>query len=203
MKKLLIVLSIILSLSLCLFSCGEDESTTLPEMEESVVEVFDFAEKSATVELYESATLALQGATGKTVTWRSANPERVTVENGVVFGKMAGTVTVYASDGETEVSCAVTVINSGYIPTLELDLPDEFRLNMGDTYTLNPHVAYNGVKYFNAEYVYSAEGSISVSTSGVITACSVGLGTVTVTAKWHGVETDTLTITFEIEVIQG
>lgn len=201
MKKLLIVLSLILSLSLCLFACGEGEST-MPELEESVAEVIAFTENSLSVELYESATLSVQGSQGKALTWRSANPSRVDVDqNGVVFAKLPGTAIVYCSDGTTEIACTVTVINSGYVPTLELDVPTNFTIENGDTYPLNPHIAYNGVKYFNAEYTYTASWAVSVSASGVITANSVGTGTVTISAKWNGAEFETLVVSFDVIVV--
>ena len=114
---------------------------------------------------------------------------------------MAGSVTVYATDGISEIACLVTVVNSGYIPVLIVETPDVFTLAKDDVYNLTPYVSYNGVKYYNAEYEYVATGSVTVSANGEITATSVGTGNVTVTAKWNGVEIETLTVGIEVTVI--
>jgi hypothetical protein len=82
-----------------------------------------------------------------------------------------------------------------------MDLPSVFTLSVGDTYNLNPYVVYNGVKYYDAQYVYTAEGSVSVSSEGVVTANSTGKGKVTVTASWHDAQAKTLTMEFEVSVI--
>ena len=202
MKKLLIVLVAILCMPLCLLSCGEDESSNLPNLGESVPEVLAFTESSVLVELYETATLSVTGANGD-LTWRTANPERLVVDqNGVVFGKMAGTVTVYVSDGSTEVSCSVTVINSGYIPMINVDCDQSLTLLKGDSYTFAPYVTYNGARYDDATFVYTASGAITVSENGRITANSVGTGTVTISANWNGVQVQTLTVEIQITVIE-
>lgn len=209
MKKLLIVLIAILSLTICLFGCskgkgsssdGNNGDSTVVEEEK---ELFAFAEQTIVVELYESAKLTVQGAKDKTLTWRSLNPERVTVNsNGEVFAKMEGIVTISVSNGDEEATCKVSVINSGYIPVLVIDLPTEVKIINGDTYTLYPYVTYNGVKYYNAQYSFSATGSVSVSANGEITANSVGTGVVTCIANWNEVESQTLTLEIEVVVIE-
>ncbi len=207
MKKVFLCIIAILCLSACLWGCAkksEKESTpNLEEIEMSQPEVgVSFVNQSVVVEIYDSVTLIAQGANGKTLTWRSLNPERLTVDqNGVVFAKMAGGVTVEVSDGENKATCLVTVVDNGYIPIVKIDLPEEFRMLKGDTYTLVPYVTYNGKRYDGVECEYSATGAITVA-SGVITANSVGTGTVTVTAKWNGLDNETLTVSFEVEVIE-
>ena len=202
MKKLLIVLIAVLCMPLCLFSCGEEDSTEMPNLGESVAEVLSFTENSVLVELYENATLSVSGANGN-LTWRTTNPDRLEVDqNGVVFAKMAGTVTVIVSDGQNEASCSVTVVNSGFIPMIEVDCPKAITVLKGDTYTFNPFVTYHGARYDNATFTYTASGAISVSANGQITANSVGSGKVTITANWHGLDYQTLTVEIEISVIE-
>ena len=209
MKKLLIVLISALTMSAGLCSCsnipgmeGEKPSSEV-NLEESVESTMSFVDNGVRVELYENVQLTVQGVEkGKTLTWRSANPEKLTIdENGVAYAKMAGPVTVYVSDGISEISCTVTVINSGLIPLIAIDLPSTFTLSVGDAYNLTPYVIYNSVKYYDAQYVYTAEGSVSVSSEGVITANSVGKGKVTVTASWRNAQAKTLTMEFEVSVI--
>lgn len=66
---------------------------------------------------------------------------------------------------------------------------------------MNPHVTYNGKEYYDASYVFTAEGCVSVSAEGKITATEVGLGRVIVEANWREAERSTLTVVLEIEVI--
>ena len=201
MKKFLIFLAA-LSISIMLFGCGAGQSNTNDRPQEDA-QAISFTEDNVSLELYESVALVLQNAEGKTLTWRSANPERLTVdENGVVFAKMAGTVTVYVSDGEKETSCTVTIIDSGYIPLLQIDLPETVQILKGDTFMLMPYVTYNGVKYTNAEFNYSATGSVSVAETGEITANSVGTGVVSITATWHGIQWETLHMEIQVSVIE-
>lgn len=209
MKKLLIVLIAILSLSVCLFGCFDKRGESTSEGGESILEeengeeqTVAFIDKSINLEIYESLELVVAGADREGLIWRSSNPEKLTVDqNGVVFGKMAGTVTVYVSDGKNEASCIVTVIDSGFLPMLNVSLPEEFRLNVGDKYNLSPYITYNGKKYYNAEYTFTATGCVSVSKDGVVTANSVGGGVVTVVAEWNGVQSKALTVEIEISVI--
>lgn len=200
MKKLLFLLIAVLSMTICFVGCNK---TPTPNVESVKSEpTIEFTESDVVVEIYENFSLHVQGAGDNTISWRSSNPEKLTVDqNGVLFAKIAGTVTVYASDGINEISCLVTVANSGYIPILVVATPSVFTLAQGDIYNLTPYVSYNGVKYNNAEYEYSATGSVSVSSSGVITANSVGTGTVIIKANWNGVEIDTLSVELEITVI--
>jgi len=200
MKKILFLLIAVLSLSICFVGCKK--TPTSSEESAKTEPTIAFTESNVSVEIYESSSLSVQGAGEKTITWRSANPEKLTVDqNGVVFAKMAGSVTVYATDGISEIACLVTVVNSGYIPVLIVEIPDVFTLAKDDVYNLTPYVSYNGVKYYNAEYEYVATGSVTVSANGEITATSVGTGNVTVIAKWNGVEIETLTVGIEVTVI--
>lgn len=206
MKKLLIILVLALTTCVALCSCGKGggasaSSETL--IEGSVASNMSFVDNGVRVELYESVQLTVQGVEkGRTLTWRSLNPEKLTIdENGVAYAKMEGSVTVYVSDGESEISCTVTVINSGLIPLIAMDLPSAFTLSAGDCYNLNPYVIYNGVKYYDAQYTYTAEGNVSVSNEGVITATAVGQGKVTVTANWRNAQAKTLTMEIEVSVI--
>ena len=206
MKKVFLSIIAILCLSTCLWACAKNGGTVTPPNLETVEESeekasMSFVEQSVTVEIYESVTLLVQGAEGKTLTWRSLNPERLSVDqNGVAFAQMVGTVTVEVSDGENKATCLVTVVDNGYIPMVKIDLPEEFRMLKGETYTLAPYVTYNGKRY-DVECDYVATGAVTVS-NGVITANSVGKGTVTVTANWHGLDYETLTISYEVEVIE-
>ena len=205
MKKLLIILVFALTTCVGLCSCEKIGATSSSEtfVEESVASTMSFVDNGVRVELYESVQLTVQGVEkGRTLTWRSLNPEKLTVdENGVVYAKMEGSVTICVSDGESEISCTVTVINSGLIPLITMDLPSAFTLSVGDCYNLNPYVIYNGVKYYDAQYTYTAEGSVSVSNEGVVTATAVGKGKVTVTANWRNAQAETLTMEFEVSVI--
>lgn len=210
MKKILIVLISLLILSTCFMACSKsknEESNATPsapevDVVESVETTMSFVEKSVSIDLNKSVKLLVQGADGKTLTWRSANPEKLDVDqNGVVYAKMAGTVTVYASCGSEVISCTVTIFDKGLIPLVKLDLPELFQLNVGDDYNLTPYVLYDGEKYYDAEFTYSATGSVTVSANGVITATSIGEGKVTVTASWKGIQAETMTIEFIVNVI--
>lgn len=206
MRKLLIVLISALTALTCLCSCdlgAEGTSSSEGAVVESTESTMSFIDNGVVVELYESVQLTVQGVEkGRTLTWRSLNPEKLTIdENGVAYAKMEGPVTVYVSDGESEISCTVTVINSGLIPLIAMDLPSAFTLSAGDCYNLNPYVIYNGVKYYDAQYTYTAEGNVSVSNEGVITATAVGQGKVTVTANWRNAQAKTLTMEIEVSVI--
>ena len=203
MKKILTLLLSMVCVLLCMVACnfGGKTSSTQSEME-GEVGIF-FTEDAISLELYEDKSLSLQGTNGKAIAWRSTNPERIFVdENGKVTALMVGTATIYAKVDGKDYTCQVTVRSNGLIPRVMLNLPDNaIRIMEGDTFVLKPYVNYNGVEYFDASYAFTANGCVTISDAGVITAVSVGVGSVTITASWRGAVCETLTTVLEIEVV--
>ncbi len=96
-------------------SAGDKSASCAVTVEKKVVPVTSVSLNKTELTLVEGgeetlvATVKPDDATDKTVTWKSSDETVVTVKDGKVTAKKAGTVTVTASAGDKSASCEVTV----------------------------------------------------------------------------------------------
>ena len=142
-----------------------------------------------------TATISPSNATNKNVTWASSNTSVATVSSsGVVTAKSVGTatITVTTKDGSKKATCEVTVTPirvSGV--TLGSSSEEIIYLNNKTlTATVSPSNAANK----NVTWSSSNTSVATVSSTGVVTAKSVGTATITVTTA-DGSKKDTTNIT--------
>ncbi len=156
------------------------------------------SEISKTLDRYEKFTLTADKAG---VTWYSSDTSVATVVDGVVQACGVGTATITATNGESVATCVVTVEDSGAVPTLQLD-DDALTLVVGDDYALTSAVYYKREVQEDAEITFDVEDDsiISVASDGTITALKYGETTLTVSANWHGVDSEFLTQTITVTV---
>ncbi len=146
-----------------------------------------FLEDTITIEKSETYTISLIGAEDKEIKWKSEDESKATVIDGVVYAKKKGNTKIYASIGKSSISCNVIVADNKYVPTIELNEPDDgISIEKEATYSLNPVLYYNGKAYTDAEYTYSADGDvITVDKTGKVSASDLGEGMVCIKAEWR------------------
>lgn len=129
------------------------------------------------------ATVTPENATDKSVSWTSSDESVATVSSaGEVIAKSAGsaTITVNTNDGGKTATCSVTV-KSKTISVTGVSL-SEFSLSMeeGETRTLTATVTPENATDKSVTWSSSAESVATVSSTGEVTAKSVGSATITV-----------------------
>lgn len=143
-----------------------------------------------TMKVLDEVTLTyeLKDVTGD-VTWSSSDSTVVTVTNGTLTGKKAGTATVTAKVGEISASCAVTVLDSEVRPVLTIDDASSINLLSSGTYKLSPVVTFKG-EVVSASYTFasSVASVATIANDGTITAVADGESIITVTANYQGIE---------------
>ena len=150
-----------------------------------------------------TATVSPSNAANKNVTWTSSNTSVATVSSsGVVTAKSVGTttITVTTEDGSKKATCLVTVtpikvsgvtLNSSTISIVNGN-------NMILTATVSPSNAANK----NVSWTSSNTSVATVSSTGVVTAKSVGTATITVTTEDGSKKATCLVIVEPIKVSQ-
>ena len=140
-------------------------------------EKFGFSETDVTVNVGESYSLSLCGASGyKWIYYRSSKPKVVSVDSrGIVTALSEGTATItgQASDGHVA-KCVVTSV----IPAEEIKLEASvIRLGIGDSRSINATVVPENASNKTLTWS-SSNGAVSVD-NGVVTGISNGMAVVT------------------------
>lgn len=132
-----------------------------------------------------SATVLPSNATDPSVSWSSNDPGVATVNgDGVVTGKSVGSATITARAGNQSATCRVTV-TSATIEVSSITLnTNSLSLTVGNSSTLTATVLPADATDKTVTWESNDTGVATVSSSGVVTAVSVG--TCTVTAKAGG-----------------
>lgn len=123
------------------------------------------------------ATVTPSNATDKSVTWSSSNTNVATVSSsGIVTAKAAGTtkITVTTNDGRKTATCSVTVV-AATIPVTGVSLSQtSLMMRVGETQTLTAIVSPSDATDKSVNWSSSNSSVATVSSSGMITAISVG-----------------------------
>jgi uncharacterized protein YjdB len=132
-----------------------------------------------------TATVTPPSATNKTVTWTSSNETVATVNNGLVTALSTGTSTITATtaDGSNiSASTAVTVTGAGStVPVQGVSL-NQTVATLHPTNTLQLTAAVSPANATNKTLVWTSNSvRATVSQTGLVTAISTGLATITVT----------------------
>jgi len=143
-----------------------------------------------------TASILPENAVYKKVSWKSSDPGIAEVsQTGFVTAKSAGTatITVTTTDGGYTATCEVEVI----IPVINIRLnKTSATLSVGKTEQLTASVLPENASNKNVSWGSSAPGIAEVSQTGLVTAKSPGVATITVTTADGGyTATCELTIT--------
>lgn len=194
MKRLSII-SILLTLIFCLYSC-----------EEPIVNVSSITLNSTGLDLTEgdsfklTATVSPDNATDKSVVWSSSNASIASVEDGVVTAVKEGsaTITVASKDGGARATCEVTV-SARVIEVESVTLSQkEATITVGSSMTLTATVLPENATDKSVTWT-SNNTSVATVVNGEVKAVGVGSASITATA---GGKNATCTITVKEAVIE-
>jgi len=159
---------------------------------------------SLTMRVGETSTVTANilpaNATNKTLLYISDNDDVATVDEdtGLVTAIGIGTtqIGVLTEDGDFEAYTQVTVIDETTPVTVTAIniIDDDFTLGIGDTKSLSLNLTPSNATRSDLNFTSSNSAIASVSSSGVVSALSVGQATITVSAK-DGTATDTILVT--------
>ncbi|MBR7141866.1 MAG: Ig-like domain-containing protein [Clostridia bacterium] len=125
------------------------------------------------------------------VIWLCSDENKATVNEGRIFARSEGLVTVSVMAGEYMATCQVVIVKDGDLPRLNLETYDTL-VEFGDSFDLSPTLVYEGRRIdANFEFSSSDKEVIDVSKKGKVTATGVGKTNVSVTASLYGYTTTT------------
>lgn len=160
----------------------------------------DLSPTSASVAVGKTATFAatprdVDGATvtGKSITWSTSDNSVATVSSGVVTGVKPGTVDVIAAVGSVQGKASVTVV----APVATIELAPTTSVVIGGTSQLAATLkdaSGNVLTDRTIEWKSDNELVATVSTTGLVTAKSIGTAKITATVEGK-VATTTVTVT--------
>ncbi len=123
------------------------------------------------------ATVNPTDATDKTITWMSSDVAVVTVSDGKLTAKGAGTATITAKAGNCTADCTVTV--SVDVESVSLD-KTVLSLAVGESATLNATVKPDNATDKNVVWT-SSDNTVATVSNGKVTAAKAGTATVKAT----------------------
>ncbi len=206
MKRLIKFIVLILTISTCFvfaaFGCGEDESD-----EKGVV--LNATEVNLTIEKTFALKASFSEKDFPVFDWSVDDSNVVSVsDRGLVTALRVGTATVTATCDGQSASCEVTVGLGDYIPAINLgalETVDKISVAAGTPFNFNPYIAYAGKIYNDATFKYSVDNSAYGTFYGSTFNASYTTGkiNVTVSADWRGADSEFLTKTFEVSVVDN
>jgi len=154
------------------------------------------------------ATVSPSKATNKSVSWSSSNKSVATVSSkGKITAKKAGTATITckAKDGsgkKAKVKVTVTKKKTVKVTSVDLDR-NSMSLTPGKTYTLSYDISPSNATNKDVTWKSSDTDVATVTSSGKVTAVSVGSAVITATAKDGSGEKDTCRVTVKPILVNG
>ena len=190
MKKFFVLIISILTMCLFWVGCnnGNNSDPPGPEPADEYYLYLDISETS--IDIGETITLHIITDISDTsgCSWESSDTSVATVsEDGVVTSLSEGRSIITCKIGLNSATCRVNVYNSHSYPFISVNDTD-LRLAVGQTYTIDAEVIYkNQAKDVVVTYKTEDGRIAEVSDSGIITAVSVGLVKITLSAQYDGV----------------
>ena len=190
MKKFFVLIISILTMCLFWVGCnnGNNSDPLGPEPADEYYLYLDIAETS--IDIGETITLHIitDISDSSGCSWESSDTSVATVsEDGVVTSLSEGRSIITCKIGMNSATCRVNVYNSHSYPFISVNDTD-LRLAVGQTYTIDAKVIYkNQAKDVVVTYKTEDGRIAEVSDSGIITAVSVGLVKITLSAQYDGV----------------
>lgn len=134
-----------------------------------------------------TATVSPSNASNKTIIWSSSNTNVVTVNAGVLTGVNQGSATVTAktSDGGFTASCNVTITEPTKVTGITLN-STSLTLKAERTATLVATISPSDAYDKTVNWASANNAIATISSSGVVTAKSVGTTTITATTNDGG-----------------
>lgn len=176
-RKILLLLSIVSVLSL--ISCGDDDKP--------IVQSIEISPSEATVKIGEKITLTVSHSPSDLPApeyeWNSSDETIATVENGVVYGKSVGEVTISVSSFNLKLKdickVAVTPIEATGVKLSE----SEKTMTTGESFRLEYTIEPDNTTNKEVEWESSDKNVATVNENGEVTAISDGECTITVKVK--------------------
>ena len=144
----------------------------------------NLVQESVELELFEEHDLQYTYTGQETLSWSVADSSIVSVVDGKLVALKEGETTVTVQSGELSDVCAVKV-NGVKSELLNVFISQtQVSLYAGETYELTPTVKYGAkvIEEVNFSYESSNAAIVSVSTTGVLTATSIGEVSVSIVA---------------------
>ena len=188
-KRLIAYLgALCMATSVLAVSCKNDTPTA---KEEPTVYELTLNVESVAVYVGESYTLEIAQYNGqRDVEWKSSDESVATVENGMVTGVSAGSVTITATAGSAESSCIVFVkerAQENNEASLKVTLGKQ-ALYTEETTAISAKFYKGNKEASGAAFTYASsdENIVSVDASGTVTAKAEGQASITVCADLDG-----------------
>ena len=176
-RTILLLLSIVSILSLS--SCGDDDKP--------VVQSIEISKSEASVKVGEQITLTVRHSPADLhapeYEWNSSDETIATVENGIVYGKSVGEVTISVSSFNLKLKdiCKVTVTP---IEATDIKLSEsEKTMTTGESFRLEYTIEPENTTNKEVEWESSDKTIATVNADGEVTAVSDGECTITVKVK--------------------
>lgn len=201
LRRFLTILILTLCAAFAFVGCKDDAEEETPASENSAL-ALNYTD--CTLNVFDTLQLKIVSGPEGTATWTSEDPAIVTVsDTGLLQGIAPGSALVTVSVGEESVTCDCTVLENSSVPTVYMAL-QSVDLLMGDDYTVEPAVFYDGKVYDDGVFTFTiADPTVAtVDENGKVTAVGLGNTQLIVKASWRQFsDTEYLTLSMPVSVV--
>ena len=124
------------------------------------------------------------------IVWSSEEPTIAKVdEEGYVEAMGEGTTNIVATQGTTTAKCVINSSFMGEYAQVVVSVDDEFSIQQGKSFNLNPQILFNQKSFTDAVFTYSVadKENFTITNAGVLTGTKSGTSTtVIIEASWRG-----------------
>ena len=126
-----------------------------------------------------AATISPSNALNKTIYWTSSDPSVATVNNGVISGVKAGSITITATSINGKKTTCNVIVKDLYAEAVSLNKTNLY-LNVGETSTIIATLSPSNASNKNLSWT-SSDPSVATVNNGVISGVGEGTTSITVT----------------------
>lgn len=190
MKRIIYLILAALSCVLCFVGCKGDGETSSSSSEAKKSNI-EFAQNEITLSVGDSVQAEVITSKKNVYVFWSIRDENIATisDDGVITGITEGQTICYASFSGETVMCLVKVTAVSAKPMLSISLPypQEITLYVGDTLDLRAVVKLGDAVLESVEVTYTtSSASVATMDGGKVTACGVGVATITLSATYEG-----------------